>query len=371
MINKRSISIFGIYPPPYGGLSNHIKRVTDILINEGMLELVYNFGRTEKSLSKQPEYVRNINISTRFDIIGYIYWLFRFGLHDKSKLIHFHNNENGSFLILIMKFVFKKKILVTFHDQMRLTRKPRWFRFWYVTPFLFQLFKQKDIFWIAVNENIKSQLLKKGVNQVQISIIPAYVNNVTNNSTPLRKDILKFSSRKTPLFTMYAMATILYEGVDLYGIDISLQLIERLKSRYKEIGLIICIPGTISKLVMESYNQYIARNHIEDNVLFVEGNILNIYELWKLSDIFLRPTCTDGDSLSVREALEVNTVVLASDAAKRPEGVIIFRNRDINDFETKALYVLENIKVLKMRKLQYKDPFEDLFRLYQFVLNQD
>jgi hypothetical protein len=56
----------------------------------------------------------------------------------------------------------------------------------------------------------------------------------------------------------------------------------------------------------------------------------------QLSDIIVRPTNTDGDSLTIREGLFLNKKVLASDVVKRPEGVVLFKNRDLNDMEEKV-----------------------------------
>jgi hypothetical protein len=42
-------------------------------------------------------------------------------------------------------------------------------------------------------------------------------------------------------------------------------------------------------------------------------------------DVFVRPTLADGDSVSVREALALGRVVVASAVGHRPEGVLTFR----------------------------------------------
>lgn len=371
MTNLKSISIFGDYPPPYGGVSIHIKRVADNLIEKGMLDNVYHLGRLDKTLSNYPEFVKNINISTRYDFVGYIYWLIRYGAKDQSKVLHFHNNENGSFAILIAKYFLKKKIVITLHDQMRLLRKAQWFRVWYITPFLSLLFKQRDIQWIAVNEMIKAQLISKGVSHEMISVIPAYINNINTKTEPLKDEIVLFFKKRTPLMSMYAMSTRLLNDIDLYGIDISLQLVSILKVRYPQIGLIVCIPGNKSELMMDNYKKYIQNNKLEENILFVGENVQDVYGLWTISDVFLRPTCSDGDSLCVREALEVKTVVLASDVAIRPQGTITFENRNINDFVIKAHYILDNLQRLKNSIPINRDPFGDLLHLYNNILNSN
>jgi hypothetical protein len=57
----------------------------------------------------------------------------------------------------------------------------------------------------------------------------------------------------------------------------------------------------------------------------------------KAADIVVRASNTDGDALSVREALWYGKRVLASDCVQRPEGCELFRSRDVEDFVRKLL----------------------------------
>jgi len=59
------------------------------------------------------------------------------------------------------------------------------------------------------------------------------------------------------------------------------------------------------------------------------------------SDLFLRPTTTDGDAVSVREALELGVPVVASDAVPRPDAVVLYRAGDLADFVAKVREALE------------------------------
>jgi len=47
------------------------------------------------------------------------------------------------------------------------------------------------------------------------------------------------------------------------------------------------------------------------------------------SDVLLRTTWYDGDSISVREALHLGTPVIATDNGKRPEGVDLIPRADL------------------------------------------
>jgi glycosyltransferase involved in cell wall biosynthesis len=58
------------------------------------------------------------------------------------------------------------------------------------------------------------------------------------------------------------------------------------------------------------------------------------------ADVFVRPTNTDGDANSVREALYLGVPAVASDVVERPAGTILFRTRDLDDLEAKVRSVL-------------------------------
>ena len=62
------------------------------------------------------------------------------------------------------------------------------------------------------------------------------------------------------------------------------------------------------------------------------------------SDLVVRPTNTDGDSLSIREAIFLGKPVITSDVVERPDGSILHRNRDVDDFEEKIIETLNSIK---------------------------
>jgi hypothetical protein len=65
----------------------------------------------------------------------------------------------------------------------------------------------------------------------------------------------------------------------------------------------------------------------------LESNIvLSFSKLIELSDIVIRPTNADGDSLSIREALYFQKPIIASDVVKRPTGTITFKTRNFDDF---------------------------------------
>jgi len=65
-------------------------------------------------------------------------------------------------------------------------------------------------------------------------------------------------------------------------------------------------------------------------------------KLIEQSDMVIRPTNTDGDSLTIREGLYLNKIVLASDIVQRPEGTKLFKTRDAEDlFEKMKSFITQ------------------------------
>ncbi len=124
---------------------------------------------------------------------------------------------------------------------------------------------------------------------------------------------------------------------DLYGLDQLVELTARLKPDFPRVGIVVCfwdhVPADEAYL-SELRHRAEARG-VADSLLFNtrKGSFVPVLEA---SDVFVRPTNTDGDAVSIREALYLGVPAVASDAVERPDGTILFRTRDIGDFETKV-----------------------------------
>ncbi|KAA3656574.1 MAG: glycosyl transferase, partial [Calditrichaeota bacterium] len=96
------INIYGVYPPPFGGISIHIKRFVKYLENEN-----YNF-EFYQSNTNHNEYN---NVRFRRFILSHINF--------QKEIIHLHGFISGrrALLLLLLRIFFRKKRIVTIHNN--------------------------------------------------------------------------------------------------------------------------------------------------------------------------------------------------------------------------------------------------------------
>ena len=119
-------------------------------------------------------------------------------------------------------------------------------------------------------------------------------------------------------------------------------------------------------IISNPSNDYL--NYIRINNIKIPKNVLvltedhNFINVIKITDVFLRATTTDGDSISINEALYLNKTVIASDCVSRPHDVILYKNKDFFDLEKK----IQNSYLTKKNPVKPKSCIQDLLPLYGY-----
>jgi hypothetical protein len=75
----------------------------------------------------------------------------------------------------------------------------------------------------------------------------------------------------------------------------------------------------------------------------------------------LRTTNTDGDAISIREALDLNKIVIASDVVKRPQGVKLFKTRDVNSLVTTIENSIGDRGSSQAEKIDYRQKYISIY----------
>lgn len=356
MSEKRlAIDLIGIYPPPYGGVSVHIKRLKSKLEQSNIGCSLYD----ETRFDENNEHAFRL---TRFSV-----WFLKYLIEVKHPIIHCHSKHwVRRFLITILR-IFGKKVVITIHSL-----RENIDEFSMLDNFFVKYTFRYASKIIVTNTAIKNYISLHGCEQNKIAVIPAFI--APNNSVDVLRNIpphiLDFIDSHQPLVSANAYQIKFHNGEDLYGIDLLLALINQLKERYPRVGLVFALPEINDMRYFEKVQNEIVKFDIKQNILFTLQPLNDAWIIWKVSDIFIRPTNTDGDSVSIREAMTVGTPVITSNCVLRPRGCILFENRNVADLIKKVTITLENYEFWKNSALKYipEDNTDKIISIYHECL---
>lgn len=309
MTNKPHILITGPIAPPFGGISIHIKRLC-VSLQEGFnIQLVDE----SKNIKKGIFNIRSLHLFQYIKLVK------------ASNLIFIHSgNRLFKKLHILFSKLIGKKTIITIHGYGNKRSLP----FRIIDQLIFSMADRI----ILVNNEIHHKLsLPKEKCVVMHAFLPPDLNEEPPIPEAIQNDL--DAARKNGKCIIVANASRLdtFNGEDLYGLDISVEAAIRMKKK----NLNFCFIFTVSALDQGKDKYESALASIEKNGLqndfHLHAGIISFPKLIVESDIVIRPTNTDGDSLSVREAIYFGKPIIASDAVARPEGTILFKTRNTED----------------------------------------
>ncbi|MGG1322271.1 glycosyltransferase [Priestia megaterium] len=354
---KSKLLIIGPYPPPIGGISIHIKRSINFLIQKNFCD----FSVLDDSGSSDNK-CNNVYSGHK------IFLLLTLLLKCKNSLIHYHShNWIIRFILIIIAKFHGSKVCFTFHSF-----RDNIESFNVLKRLIVKYVLNHGDHFIAVSKNEKEKLIKYGCDNDKVSVIPAFINPSVEKEEEdlIPSEVEDFIKRHKIIITANASGLRFFNNEDLYGIDMCIELIISLKRKLgNKVGFIFLLPQIDNEEYFEKLCLKIEEGDIANNFLFITKKI-PMFPIIEKSTMFLRPTNSDGDAISIRESLYFKVPAIASDVVKRPEGTIIFKNRDQQDLETKVLDVINNFQNYKDGIIisNSKDYAEELFQLYEALI---
>jgi glycosyltransferase involved in cell wall biosynthesis len=346
-----------------GGVSTHIRRLHRRLLKEGAHSQV--FARM-KGKSRDPGVIVQHGFGRP---LCYLSSALCPGYRVDAKIVHCHDYWGHLAPSLNRLLLRGKRVVVTVHDQRDEEKRGSMGLLQLLSSML--LLRQPKVQWIAVSDTVRAQLRNRGVAPDRCFVIPAYLppDTASQNTDRLPSEIERFAAMHSPLLSVYGYRLWLENGIDVYGFDMCIELVKRLKNQYPKIGLVISLPCIYLQEYYNTLAVRVSRDGLSENILFYTEPMDEAYPLWKASDIYLRPTSTDGDAVAIREALSLGTPVVASDIVSRPQGVNLYHHREQSGFFETVSAVLENRQEIRtsLRRLPSVDRFEDIARIYQTV----
>lgn len=315
----KKILIIGSYPPPLGGVSVHVYRLHKALPNSEVFDL------SAKVDFKGQNYIK----------------LFKKVLNSNFDVLHIHAYDVKLIVTLKVLKLFKKfDVLATSHNPRLFETDSK------IKKSFYENFIKSLDTLVVVGSHILEDYKKRDIklpNEVIVenAFLPPPLDEEEKILKTYPKELFDFIDTHSHIITANAFQIAFHQGIELYGLDMCIELTAKLKKDILNIGFVFALANeTVNKEYLEKMKKRIQELNIKDNFYFITGQ-KELWPLFRKADLMIRPTTTDGDALSIREALYFDLKAIASDVCVRPEGAIVFKSRDLEDLYIKTKEVLD------------------------------
>ncbi|MCA1592647.1 MAG: glycosyltransferase, partial [Acidobacteria bacterium] len=205
---------------------------------------------------------------------------------------------------------------------------------------LYEIFLRRCRELILVAPHLKDYYRAHGVElpqrtQVRHGFLPPPPEEESKIVETYTSETLAFVEAHRPLIVANGFRIVAHKGVDLYGLDMCVELVGALKKTCPRIGLVFALGEFEDAKYREKIERRIGELDIAGNIHLMAGQ-KEIWPLFRRADLMVRPTYTDGYAVSLAEALYLNCPAVASDVSERPPDAILFHNRDQKEFESRC-----------------------------------
>ena len=191
--------------------------------------------------------------------------------------------------------------------------------------------------------------------------LPPSLENEDELPNELEEILEKNKNKENKIVISNAYRLDWHNNEDLYGFDLLLKVAKTVKKNKLKIFIVLIISsGEENTSLLKKYNNQINNENLSSVVVLLPYAV-SFVKLILRSDLVIRATNTDGDSLSIREALHLKIPVIASDVVERPSGTILFKNRDSEDLYEKIIANIDKSFIrIEKSGTDYKKFYSDL-----------
>ena len=345
----------GAVPPPYGGVSVHLERLMARLRAEGLSsQLVDTSG-----IAKQRTDVFCLSWRKAFFHL----------LRREAAIVHFHNFAPRN-LYLYSILATRHKTILSFHNE-RFAAELK--SYGAVEQGLFKRLLDNFEYVIVDSEENRNRALGLGIDAAKLLTIPEFlppvIEETANDSLP--QEISELRARHRFLLATNAYKLAFHRGEDLYGIDLIIEMTHQVATHTEfDSATVILLPNHGNDEYLAQLQARINALGIGERCRLVTVPLAETSILWRAADIVIRATNTDGNSMSVLEAISVGTPVIASDCVARLEAVELFENRNVDSLAAVTRKMLGNLEHYRsvIRKVSLEDNGAKFVELYRRII---
>lgn len=292
----------GPYPPPEGGVNRNMLAIRDELLAQGHRCSIIATSRSTKFV-KEPDVYHPRSATALIRLLFSIDY----------DVLHLHVGGAITWrlvaLIFVCGFFCRGKNILSFHSGgYTETGEGKSARRISIRGFTFRRFGHI----IVVNPLLADVFARYGVTRENIHVIYPFVHKSPDQNVAIPSRLAEFARRSNPFLLTVGLLE------DEYDLFMQIDAMEDVLSEFPDAGLTIVGSGSLhDKLAAATAAKPYA------NKIFLAGDVEHAVTLHLINDadILLRTTVFDGDAISVREALFLDTPVIATDNGMRPDGL--------------------------------------------------
>ncbi len=317
------VLVVGPVPPPHGGVAVFVQRLQAALLARGVYVRVLNplaggrgaFGQVTRGLTLFPMFFNRLDVV--HDNIGPYLW----------------QSAAGRALYALLLDLSGKPVVLSVHQG----RFPEVFAD--LPPGVRAAVRRilrKLRLVVSDNKAIRDFLLREGVAEERVVVLPSFVPFADAVDAPLPPDVEEFLQSHAPLIAVPG-----YTYSPVYNFDAVLRVTAAMRDRFPRLGVQLVVSRFVLDPVHKDYVLRLRRELGLEECVSLVSDIPELLPLFRRVDVVLRSTSSDGSSLSVLEALYVGTPVVATDCCERPRGTIVFPVGDWEAARQRLVALLE------------------------------
>jgi glycosyltransferase involved in cell wall biosynthesis len=214
---------------------------------------------------------------------------------------------------------------------------------------------------IGVNQELGKLFRRFGVSAGRIRLICPHAISLDSIDSSIPDYLARFFQTHYP--TLVTVSGLEPE----YDLSLQIDVLGEVRRRFPNAGLVIIGSGSLEAEVRARIQSKSYAEHI-----LLCGDVPHSGALRAIaeSDLFLRTTLYDGDSISVREALFIGTPVIATDNGMRPRGASLIPCSDPDALRRTIEKVLTRPAPEQPQDDTGERNIEEVFELYQELLKE-
>ena len=299
----------GPYPPPHGGVQTNLVAIRSFLLSRGVHCAVINVTRHRRPdadavyYPKGPPQLLGLLARLQYDVI-----------HQ-----HFGGMLTNRILALSLACTSRPgvKSVMTFHSGgYPSTPEGQALRSNSFAGFVLRRFDGL----IAVNPEIMSFFQKMRVLPHRARLISPYSFLTQQPPGSLPEPLAAFFAAHEPVLISAGQLE------PEYDLPLQIEAMPHIREKFPDAGLVMLGSGSLKNELRARIQQQPCAEHI-----LLPGDVAHAATIEAMSRarILLRTTLYDGDAISVREAMQLGTPVIATDNAMRPPDVSLIPKSDL------------------------------------------